>query len=205
MWGWHFLLLDSYISDTCLLLLFFLLDIEPFYYWRKSQNKQRIRGQICQNFRIGNLINCFFKRIARFVWAKERKCDSLIFLANHSVAFLKEQREQIAQGCSFVISDLSKWLTVAICLVHNERFEHGRSLKKSYWGKSNASNLPFGIKRGGSVKNIQKYEFFQIFLANCSFLRVTRAMRSFIRATWAIRSRSAFVMSNLSKLLTVTL
>ena len=103
MWGWHFLLLDSYISDTCLLLLFFLLDIEPFYYWRKSQNKQRIRGQICQNFRVGNLINCFFKRIARFVWAKERKCDSLIFLANHSVAFLKEQREQITHGCSFVI------------------------------------------------------------------------------------------------------
>ena len=52
----------------------------------------------------------FFKIIICFLWAKERKCDLLIFWVNHTFTLFKEQREWIAHSHSFVMSDLSESL-----------------------------------------------------------------------------------------------
>ena len=56
-------------------------------------------------------------RFTLFLWAKERKCDSLIFFELITLwLFFKEQREQIAHGRSFVMNDLSE--------ERHKRFEH---------------------------------------------------------------------------------
>ena len=62
-----------------------------------------------------------FERITRFLWAKERMSNSLKKEQFAHSLFYHERPEQIANGCSFVVahdcsfvlSDLSKSLTVA--------------------------------------------------------------------------------------------
>ena len=68
-----------------------------------------------------------------------------------------------------------------------------RSLKKSQWAKSEGSDSILGIKRGKSVKNIQKI---QIFWANSSFF-ASDSLES-----WTNQSHCSFLRS---KLLTVAL
>ena len=77
-------------------------------------------------------------------------------------SFLCERKSEIV--ISFIFFE--RIALSLFCKEWHERIAHGSSLKKSKWAKSNRSASLLGIKRGKTVKNIQKIQIFQ---ANRSF------------------------------------
>ena len=56
-----------------------------------------------------------------------RRCTKKSIAVHAHLLYYHERPEQIAHGCSFVMSDLSDSLTVALCLERPERFAHSCS------------------------------------------------------------------------------
>ena len=156
--------------------------------------------------------------------------NSLIFCERKSRSLVKKSERANCSwkraNCShhsFVISDLSKSLTVNLLSWATWVNCSSRSLKKSEWAKIDGSNLLLGIKRLKTVRNIQKYEFFEqiarLFASNPPESQanhyITRWKRTtLVNLSWLLFCKEgceriahgrSFVKIDISESLTVTL
>ena len=130
-----------------------------------------------------DFIHRVFEKIARFLWAKEQKSDSLVKKSKLLLSlFCHERPEQIAHSRSFVKRDGSKSLMVALSFGATWAI-----CSRSLFEKERLSKEHFGKKRGENYKNIWKIRLFQIFPSELLIFKRF--------------AQVALSMSNLSKLL----
>ena len=116
--------------------------------------KNFVPGKSLDYVRVGNLLIGFSSDSLVFC---EQKSNSLVKKSESLLSLFCHKRwEQIVHSFSFVKSDGSYSLTVALLSRAMRVNSSHRSLKKSNWAKRDGSNLLLGIKRGNIVKNCQK-------------------------------------------------
>ena len=118
-------------------------------------------------------IVCIFYFTNRISYVKFRTGNSLIGFSSESLVFCERK------------SDVSESLTVALLLWAKGANRSICSLKKSKWAKRDMGDSLSAIKSGKTVKNIQKYEFFEWiarFACNSLESRANHSHRSFLKS-----------------------
>ena len=135
-----------------------------------------------------DFIHRVFEQIARFLWAKEQKSDSLVKKSKLLLSlFCHERPEQIAHSRSFVKRDGSKSLMVALSFGATWAICSRSLFEKERLSKEQQEQRALWQKRGENYKNIWKIRLFRIFPSELLIFKRF--------------AQVALSMSNLSKLL----
>ena len=142
----------------------------------------------------------FFKIIICFLWAKERKCDLLIFWVNHTFTLFKEQREWIAHSHSFVMSDLRNLLSFFCCKEGREKIT-----KFALYKRANEQRVTWAI-HSWTYKMGKTVEFFERITFLCErFTWIKSESLTSLFFIEQIAHGRSFVKSDMSETLTVAL